>query len=344
MNPQVDVVILNHNGKKFLPGCIDSLLKGDYPNQQIYLLDNASTDDDVAFVKSHYPMVKIIANTENNGYCAAYNLAFSRCTGKYLVCLNNDVEVEQDWLTHLVDLAETDEQIAAIQPKLVSFFNPKEFEYAGASGGMMDVYGFPFLRGRIFTEIEQDEGQYDDVIEVFWTTGAAMFLRKSALEVSGNLDEAIVHHMDEIDLCWRLHMAGFRLLVQPASVVRHIGGATIQTQSFKKTYWNHRNSLYIMMKNYEWRNVLRYVPIHYLLDYVAWAQALVSGKWAMVKAIPAAHWWICMNGKLIRKKRQEVQDKRRYDDGVVLQSLYPKSIVLEFFLKGNKHYSSLKYK
>jgi len=339
--PLVDVVILNYNGKEFLDECIGSLMQGTYNNAKVFLLDNASTNDDVAYVKEQYPEVGIIQSPKNNGYCAAYNLAFSQCEGKYIVCLNNDVTVAPDWLEHLVSLAESDDSIAAIQPKLVSYYDPEKFEYAGASGGMMDVFGYPFLRGRIFTEIENDNGQYDDVAEVFWTSGAAMFLRKLALQNSGNLDESIVHHMDEIDLCWRLRMCGYRLLVQPRSVIRHIGGATIQSKSFRKIYWNHRNALYIMLKNYELRHVIAYVSVHILLDYVAMAQAFFTFQWVMVRGVLAAHCWLLFNLPLIFRKRREVQSRRTFNDDAVIPFMYPRSIVFDFFFKKTKKYSQL---
>lgn len=341
--PQVDIVVLNYNGKKFLDSCFDSLQKSTYPNKRIYLLDNASTDDDVNHTRLHYPDVQIIRNPENNGYCAAYNLAFLVCSGKYIICLNNDVAVKADWIEHLVALAEADETIAALQPKIISYFNEHKFEYAGASGGMMDVYGYPFLRGRLFSTIEEDKEQYDDVTDVFWTSGAAMFLRKSALYKSGLLDETIVHHMDEIDLCWRLRMHGFKLKVQPSSVIRHIGGATIQTHSFKKVYWNHRNSLYIMLKNYGTANMLTKVPVHILLDYVAIAQALFTLNFTTVKGIAAAHIWLLLNIPLIIRKRKTTQKKRLLSDEHIINYLYKGSIVWEYFFSGRKTYQSLKH-
>lgn len=341
--PQVDIVVLNYNGKRFFNACFGSLLQSTYPALQIYVVDNASTEDDVAHLREFYPNIHIIQNPLNNGYCAAYNLAFSTCTGKYLVCLNNDVIVKPDWIEHLVKLAESDETIAAAQPKILSYFDEKAFEYAGASGGMMDVYGYPFLRGRLFSTIEKDSGQYDDVREIFWTSGAAMFIRKNALEKSGVLDETIVHHMDEIDLCWRLRMAGYKLLVQPASVIQHIGGATIQPHSFKKVYWNHRNSLYIMLKNYEASNVFRKVPIHILLDYVAAVHALFAFNTQTVRGIFAAHLWLILNTALIWRKRKEVQKKRLRSDQHILPFLYKGSIVWEYFFCKRKTYNSLKY-
>ncbi len=342
MLPEVDIVILNHNGKRFLDECLTSVLKSTYTKKQVYLLDNASTENDVAYVKENYPEVKIIQNPLNNGYCAAYNIAFNVCPGEYIICLNNDVTVAPNWIEGLVNLAESDQRIGAIQPKLLSYHQPTHFEYAGGSGGMIDVFGYPFLRGRIFTEIEEDQGQYEDIAPIFWTSGAAMFLRKSALEDSGLLDETIVHHMDEIDLCWRLRLAGYSLYVQPKSVIKHIGGATITTASFKKTYWNHRNSIYIMLKNYELLQVIRFVPVHILLDYVVILQSLLKFNFTTVRAILAAHAWILLNIILIFSKRQEVQQKRKVSDKRILPYMYHGSIVYAHFIKGVNQFSQIK--
>ncbi len=339
--PLVDVVILNYNGREYLDECLTSVLGSSYSNKRIYLLDNASTADDVAYVKLHYPVVRIIQNTSNNGYCAAYNLAFAQCGGKYIVCLNNDVTVAAGWIEHMVELAESDSSIAAIQPKIVSYFDEHKFEYAGASGGMMDQYGFPFLRGRLFDTMEDDCGQYDDVRDIFWTSGAAMFLRKDALRHSGVLDETIVHHMDEIDLCWRLRLAGYNLKVQPASVIRHIGGATIPPHSYKKVYWNHRNSLYIMLKNYGIYNMCTKVPVHVLLDYVAFAHALLKGNLATVRGVLAAHVWIILNLILIARKRAEVQQRRILPDSAIMHAVYRGSVVWEYFVLKHKTFQSL---
>lgn len=341
MLPEVDIVILNHNGKRFLDECLTSVLQSTYKKKQVYLLDNASTDDDVNYVIQKYPEVKIIQNRFNNGYCAAYNLAFRRCPGEYIICLNNDVTVAPNWIEGMVNLAESDQQIAAIQPKILSYQNPNEFEYAGASGGMYDVFGYPFLRGRVFTHLEKDNGQYNNVAQVFWTSGAAMFLRKSALSVSGLLDVTIVHHMDEIDLCWRLRMAGFKLYVQPNSVIHHIGGGTITQHSFAKTYWNHRNALYIMLKNYELKNVIKYVPVHILLDFVAALQGLLTLNFTMVRAIATAHLWLIWHGNLIMFKRSKVQRKRKLPDSEVLPFMYRGSIVYQFFIKKINTFSQL---
>jgi GT2 family glycosyltransferase len=260
------------------------------------------------------------------------------------VCLNNDVEVNPQWLDHLVELASSDPSIGAIQPKLVSFFNERMFEYAGASGGMMDRFGFPFLRGRIFSELEEDKGQYDNVCEIFWASGAALFLRRSALAASGGLDNSIVHHMDEIDLCWRLRLHGYKVLVEPKSRVKHIGGATIRAHSFKKVYWNHRNSVYIMLKNYTARQVLLNTPVHLLLDYVAIIQACFTGNFITLRGILWAHIWLVINIPLILRKRKEVQHRRLLDDSAVLPFMYSGSIVYEHFMLKKNTFQSLTHK
>ncbi len=339
--PQVDIIVLNYNGKKFLDDCFQSVFKSTYPNFKVYLLDNASTEDDVAYVSEKYPQVGIIKNPLNNGYCAAYNLAFSVCKGKYYLCLNNDVRVHPGWLEPLVELAEKDNTIGALQPKLVSFFNEQEFEYAGASGGKMDVYGYPFLRGRVFDTIEPDNGQYNDITDVFWTSGAAMFLRADVLPHSGPLDNSFVHHMDEIDLCWRILMAGYELKVVPASVVAHYGGATIQAQSFKKMYWNHRNSLFMVIKNYGPQQVLSKTFTHIFLDWLAAGVSLAKLQFTRVRAVMAAHVWILLNLGLILRHRKEAQQRRRVSDEVVMKQMYPKSIALAYFLRKKTTYTDL---
>lgn len=341
-SPDIAIVVLNYNGKKFLDDCFESLFQSSYPNYKVYLLDNASTDDDVKYVQTKYPKVHIIQNPLNNGYCAAYNLAFDYCSEKYIICLNNDVKVDKYWLEPLVELAESNEKIGAIQPKVLSMKEPDMFEYAGAAGGEMDKYGFPFMRGRLFQTLEKDLGQYNDTAHIFWASGAAMMVRKSALQTSGNLDEIIVHHMDEIDLCWRLLLSGFEVRIQPMAKIWHVGGATIKSKSFKKTYWNHRNSIYLMLKNYEMGNAIGRTLVHVLLDYIAFAQSLATGSFEVARGIVAAHFWILGNLKTISQQRKIVQSKRKINDAQMDQYLYQGSVVWAYFFKGIKTFQQLK--
>lgn len=340
-SPTVDIVILNYNGKKFLDPCIQSLRQTLYPSFKIYLLDNASTEDDVSYVQQHYPEVEIIRVPVNRGFCAAYNIGFRHCRSKYFICLNNDVKVKPDWLGHLVEAAEKDENLAALQPKMVSYLDENKFEYAGACGGMIDKYGYPFARGRMFATMEDDNGQYDEACDIFWTCGAAMFIRKSVLEETGGFDETIVHHMDEIDLNWRMHMRGYRSGSVPKSVILHYGGATIPAASFKKMYWNHRNSIYLMLKNYSAFNVITKASIHILLDYAAAAQSILTLNFTMARAIASAHLWIAGHLRLIWQNRKICQSKRIVADEQLLKKMFPKSVVLQYFLFKRKTYSAV---
>jgi GT2 family glycosyltransferase len=342
--PMVSILVLNYNGRKFLKECFESLLKSEYSNYEIVLVDNNSSDDSVDFTLSGYPMVKVIQTNSNSGYSRAYNIAFKETKGKYYILLNNDVVVEKNWLEPLVDAAENDDRIGALQPKIRSLIDDGYFEYAGASGGYMDKYGYPFLRGRIFYTIEKDEGQYNDEIPVFWTSGAAMFVRASALNKSGNLDEDFVHHMEEIDLCWRLHLVGYTLKVIPASVIYHYAGATIKADSFKKLYWNHRNGLIAMIKNLQLKNLVKSFAIRYMLDIInAFYALIVQFDIKHTYSIVKSHIWIIFHLGFILAKRRAVQNIRLVDDSEYMTLVYPGSVVMDYFLRSKKTFKSLNF-
>lgn len=340
-HPLVSILILNHNGKKFLEDCYKTVLASTYHNFEVILVDNASTDDSVAFTQKNFPEVKVFETSSNSGYSRGYNLSFREAKGKYYLLLNNDVTVDPGWLEPLVETAEQNPSVAALQPKLVSMLDPKDFEYAGASGGFMDIYGFPFLRGRVFTHMEKDHGQYDDVTQVFWTTGAAMFVRADALKTAGLLDEDFVHHMEEIDLCWRLNLAGYKLMVVPRSRVLHYGGATITTDSFRKIYWNHRNSIFMMLKNLGNKYLPKLIFRRWLLELLAIAQSLAKLDLKRTTAIIKGHLWLLFHWKLVRQKRREVQKMRKVSDEKLFRLLLPNSLALQYFLKGKKTYREL---
>jgi len=343
--PLVSILVLNYNGKKFLKACFDSLLESSYSNFEIVLVDNNSTDDGVAFTKSEYPMVKIVQTGKNGGYSRAYNIAFRETHGKYYLLLNNDVVVAKNWLEPLVNIAETDSTIGALQPKIRSLIDDGYFEYAGACGGFMDKYGYPFLRGRIFYTIEKDEGQYDNQSEVFWTSGAAMFIRADALKKSGDLDEDFVHHMEEIDLCWRLHLVGYKLMVIPDSVIYHYAGATIKADSFKKIYWNHRNGIFTLIKNLERGNLIKKLIIRYFLDVINVFQASLGQlDFKHAYAIIKSHVWLLLHLHLMLHKRKEVQKLRVVPDEDYQYLIYNKTLVFDYFLRNKKTFSSLEFK
>ncbi len=339
--PLVSVLVLNYNGLKFLDDCFNSLLAATYPNAEIIMIDNLSTDESVSYTKEKFPAVQVYQNGVNGGFSLAYNNGFKIARGNYFVILNNDVKVDPGWLEPLVDEAESDEKIGALQPKLVSMLEPGKFEYAGASGGYLDKYGYPFTRGRIFDTIEEDQHQYDDTARVFWTTGAAMFVRASVLEKSGNLDVDFVHHMEEIDLCYRINLAGFILKAVPASLVYHYGGGIIAYDSYKKIYWNHRNSVFMMLKNLEGKNLLPILIKREMLDLMTAGWALLKFDFKRFFALWHAYFWLLFHPGMILRKRKEVKAMRQVSDLEIFKLMYPKSAALQYFLKGKKTFSSL---
>ncbi|MFI5220814.1 MAG: glycosyltransferase family 2 protein [Bacteroidia bacterium] len=340
--PEVAVIVLNYNGMRFLETCFRSLHAATYPKVQFILFDNNSTDESVEFVRQNFPKVKIVNSFINGGYSRAYNEAIKHSNAPYAVFLNNDVEVDPGWLEPLVEAAESDEKIAALQPKLIWLLDRTKFEYAGSSGGEMDKYGYPFLRGRIFYTIESDTGQYNDEKEIFWASGAAMFVRSRVFTECIGLDETFVHHMEEIDLCWRIHLLGYKIKVIPRSVVAHWGGATITPDSFKKMYWNHRNSMFMLFKNLGSQNFWGILIIHFLFDIVAIIDSVIKLSFKRGVAIIYAYSWLLVNIPLLIRERGEVQRMRKVDDKVIFKLLYPRSIVLQYFVLKRKTYSTIK--
>ncbi len=339
--PQVAVIVLNYNGMQFLEKCFNSLKASTYSNVELLMYDNFSNDESVKFIKEKYPEVKIVQSFINGGYSRAYNEAIKHTNAKYSVLLNNDVEVDTNWLEPLVEAAEADDKIAALQPKLVWLLDRKRFEYAGSSGGEMDKYGYPFLRGRIFSTIEFDNGQYDDVKEIFWASGAALFVRTAVFTESIGLDETFVHHMEEIDMCWRFHLLGYKIKVIPTSVVAHYGGATIISDSFKKMYWNHRNSMFMLYKNVDHKNFVKILSIHFLFDIATIFYSIFNLTFKRGIAVIYAYMWLLVNLQLLNQKRNEVQHMRTVSDGSAMKLLFQKSIVIQYFIRKRKTYSEV---
>ncbi len=340
-NPLVSVLVLNYNGKKFLDDCFQTVLDASYPNFETIMIDNLSTDDSVEYTQKNYPQVEIFQNGVNGGFSLAYNNAFKIAKGKYFVILNNDVKVEKNWIEPLVKEAEKDSEIGALQPKLVSMIEPEKFEYAGASGGFLDKYGYPFVRGRVFDTVENDNKQYDDTTQVFWTTGAAMFVRAETLKKSGNLDVDFVHHMEEIDLCYRINLTGYKLKVVPDSLVYHYGGGIISYDSYKKLYWNHRNSVFMLLKNLETKHLFTILIARFFLDLMTVGWSLLQLNFKRFAALIHAYFWLLLHPKMILKKRKEVKKIRTVNDKEIFKLMYPKSIALQYFLKKKKTFTEL---
>jgi len=340
-SPLVSVIIPNYNGVALLKGCLSSLIGASYPNVEFIMVDDASNDESERLVRERFPSVRVIRNPQNIGFSKASNLGIRAASGKYVILLNNDVEVEQGWLEPLVAEMESKPHLAACQPKILSLKDRNRFEYAGAAGGLMDYLGYPFLRGRIFETMEMDHGQYDDPRDIFWTSGAAMCIRKEDLDHTGLLDEDFVFHMEEVDLCWRMHLMGYSLSYVPQSRVYHIAGATIKPHTFMKIYYNHRNSQMMLMKNLGGRVLLPIMAKRFLLEFLTMAYAIRKGNLIWFEAVLCSLIWLFFHPGLIVSKRREVQRMRKVSDDEILKMIYPKSIVFDYYLRGKKKYSDL---
>lgn len=330
---KVAVVILNWNGKHWLEKFLPSVITHNNNNlAEIIIADNASTDDSLSFLKTTYPDIKTIVLNENFGFTGGYNKALAQLENEYFVLLNSDIEVSPNWIDPIIRLMDSDKNIAACQPKILSYNNKEYFEYAGASGGYIDWLAYPFCRGRIMDTLEKDTGQYDDAKKVFWASGACMFVRSEVYKKMNGLDETFFAHMEEIDLCWRMQNEGFDIWVEPLSKVYHVGGGTLQTDNPKKTYLNFRNSLFMILKNESFWKAYPVIFIRLVLDGVAAVRFLFQGKFAHIGAILNAHFALYFkNVKYLkyRKKRATVK------------TIYQKSIVWQYFAKGKKKYLDL---
>jgi len=284
---KVAVVILNWNGQSFLEHFLPSVVKYS-GNARIIVADNNSTDNSIQFLKDNYPEVELIELEQNFGFAGGYNKALKKVDSEYYVLLNSDVEVTENWLTPMIDLLDNDNSIAACQPKIKDYNNKESFEYAGASGGFIDKYGYPFCRGRIFETLEKDNNQYNSIKEIFWASGASLFIRSIEYHNIGGLDEFYFAHMEEIDLCWRLKNQGKKIMVCPSSTVYHVGGGTLNKVKPQKTFLNFRNSLLTLHKNVPQNKRFIIILIRLLLDGLAGIKFMISGKpshtWAIVRA------------------------------------------------------------
>ena len=333
---KVAVVILNYNGKKFLEQFLPNVIANCDPNlAEIVVADNASTDESVAFMRERFPEIRLIENGSNGGFATGYNLALRQIEAQYYVLLNSDIEVAPHWIEPVIEMMDKDPQIAACQPKILSYYHKEHFEYAGASGGFIDKYGYPFCRGRVFQNLEKDEHQYDTPMEVFWATGACMFVRADLYHQLGGLDDSFFAHMEEIDLCWRLKNAGFKVYCCPQSWVFHIGGGTLPKNSPRKTYLNFRNNLSLLVKNLPKHRVHRIILYRIFLDWVAAFKFLIEGCPKDFRMVFKAHWDFY-------KRLKELREKRRCSEHKLVSCIYRKNIVFESIVRGKKKFSELK--
>ncbi len=353
--PQVAVVILNWNGLQFLQQFLPSVMRSTWPNLQVVVGDNGSTDGSVTFLKETYAnKIIIIQNDENYGYTGGYNRVMAQVKADYYILLNSDIEVTPGWIEPVIALMESDSTIAAAAPKIKSFERKGYFEHAGAAGGFIDKLGYPFCRGRLFYEVEEDLGQYDVSGEIFWASGAALFIRSECWREAGGFDERFFAHMEEIDLCWRLKNWGYKVMYCAQSTVYHVGGGTLNTENPFKTYLNFRNNLWLIKKNMSAIRSAYVISMRMWLDLIALIRFVGEGKRKDAWAVSKAHQSFVkslFNRRGVRGQRPEAGSKTHKHSVLNPQSsvlktpnnagLYKRSIVVDFFAGKKTHFTAL---
>jgi GT2 family glycosyltransferase len=338
MHHKVAVVILNYNNLPFLQKFLPDIVKFSAPHAVI-IADNGSSDKSLEFARTNFPSVSIIENKGNYGYAEGYNKALHQVQSEFYVLLNSDVQVTANWIGPVLDLMETDPLIGACQPKVLDYVKRDLFEYAGAAGGFIDKYGYPFCRGRLFNTIETDDHQYDYAQEVFWATGACMFVRASAFKQCGGFDPKYFAHMEEIDLCWRMKNFGYKIYAEPASTVYHVGGGTLSKISAQKTYLNFRNNLATLVKNHPPRWLFSKLLFRMILDGVAAFKFLFEGAPSHFISVIKAHFvfYSWLPGILQQRRKLRKQSGFQF----TLSQVYNGTIVAEHFIRGRRKLSDL---
>lgn len=337
--PKVAVVILNWNGRQLMEEFLPSVVAYTPSDRaDIIVADNGSTDDSLAMLRDKFPTVGIIVLDKNYGFAEGYNRALQQVDAEYAVLLNSDVEVTPGWLEAPIAALEKDTAIACVQPKIRAQRNKDYFEYAGAAGGYIDKYGYPFCRGRVLHVVEKDCGQYDSPADILWATGACLFIRTEVYKKEGGLDANFFAHQEEVEMCWRLRCRGYRLVCEPRSVVYHVGGATLEMESPRKTFLNFRNSLLMVYKNVADKDLKHVMRCRFWLDYIAAAKFFLTGYPQNAKAVYKAR------KDFFRLKPQYASVRKENQEKTVIASppgLLDKSLILLFYLKGKKKFSDI---
>ncbi len=336
MRPTIAIVILNYNGRRYLEQFLPFVTANVCPGGEVIVADNGSTDDSLAFLEAHYPGLRVIVLDRNYGFAGGYNMALQQVQSDYYVLLNSDVEVTPGWMEPIVGLMESDVTIGACQPKIRMYADREFFEYAGAAGGWLDYLGYPFARGRIFDVCERDEGQYNETVPIFWASGAALFIRSKLWHELGGLENFFFAHQEEIDLCWRMQLAGYRVYCCPQSVVFHVGGGTLPKGNERKVFLNFRNNLIMMAKCLPAEQWLWKIPVRFLLDSVSAWKSLFAGEavyfWAILEAHLAFFKWL-----VVSRRKSLFPPKKR---GKLL-GWYTGSVVWQYFVKGKKTFAEI---
>jgi GT2 family glycosyltransferase len=334
--PTISIVILNFNGRGFLQQFLPFVTASVCPGAEVIVADNASTDDSLVFLKEHYPGLRTIVLDRNYGFAGGYNHALSQVESDYYVLLNSDVEVAPGWVEPVIKLMEADLTIGACQPKVMMYADRGSFEYAGAAGGWLDYLGYPFARGRVFDDCEQDTGQYDRPEPIFWASGAALFIRARLWHQLGGLEGFFFAHQEEIDLCWRLQLAGYKVYCCPESVVFHVGGGTMPKGNERKVFLNFRNNLIMMAKCLPPEQWLWKMPVRFALDSISAWKSLLAGEgiyfWAILEAHLAFFKWL-----IVSRKHSLFPVKKRGP----LEGWYKGSVVWQYFIKGKKTFAEI---
>ena len=333
--PLVSVIIPHYGGKKILNECLDSLDNTDHSKLEIIVVDNCSTDNSINTIDNKFPHVKLIQSEYNRGFAGGCNFGSQHAKGAYLLILNNDTIHENDWITHLVQIMESNKNISAVQPKIMNYKKRDYFDYSGGSGGYLDKYCFPFTRGRIFNTIEKDEGQYNDSCKIFWASGTAFLTRKNIFKQLGGFDETLFAHMEEIDYHWKCQLLGYEVWVEPKSVVYHHGAITLPVSSPYKTYLNYRNSLILLLTNYSTVVSLKFFPPRIFLELLSIIKEILFFHWTHALAIFRAWLWIVCHIGYICERRKKINNTK------LLDNIYANSIVVKYYLMGKKTFSKI---
>jgi GT2 family glycosyltransferase len=336
-HPSVAIVILNWNGKQHLEKFLPSVLATNYANFEVIVADNASSDGSLEYLQQNFPTVRLIVLNENHGFARGYNQALKQVTADYYMLLNSDVEVHPGWLQPLIHVLTTQANAVACQPKILSYNDRRLFEYAGGAGGWLDLFGYPFARGRIFDICEEDKGQFDKTEEVFWASGAAMLIKSQVYHELNGFDEYFFAHQEEIDLCWRIHLAGYRVFCCPEATIYHVGGGTLPRGNSKKTFLNFRNNQILLAKNLPWSEKWWKIPFRLFLDQVSAFKGLFSGDAGYFVAIFKAH-LAYVDWFLFKQKVRPEHTRRKLD---TLPGVYKGNVVWQHFALKKKSFKAI---
>jgi GT2 family glycosyltransferase len=330
----VSVVIPHYGGQDILSECLISLNNSTYPNLEIIVVDNDSPDDSAQYIKDNFPEINLIQSEYNRGFAGGCNLGAQHIKGEYILILNNDTTHEPNWIDCLVEKIESNISISSVQPKIKNYQNRENFDYAGACGGFMDKYCFPFARGRIFTTVEKDTGQYDNACKIFWASGTAFLTRKHIFDEVGGFDEILFAHMEEIDYHWKCQLMGYDVWVVPSAVIYHKGAVTLPVSSPHKTYLNYRNSLILLLTNYPAGTSFCLFFPRFFMEYISLIKEIFTFKWKHALAIIKSWIWILGHWGVLKQRRKFLNGKNIS----TLELIYPQSLVRKYFLNRNKYF------